>query len=861
MSSTMIARLALAAALAVLTGCGGAGTAPNPPADDAGTGDPRPSNVTVTEDRMDFGFVDCGGAPSLERSVKITNSGGSSFSWTAELEAPGFSIVGASNGTFTGSGVVNVKVRANPFPSNVDAGTVNRATLIINIDKTKIFRTPLVSTAQGGTITVAPGQAVFGEISMNTQAPDLPLDIKNTGNKSVTISFEQPSAVDFGIAYTGKPAGIELAPGASLPGAAGRFRPTRLVQQTTAAPIKVTGAVCGASAKSITMIGKGTGGVVGVSPGELDYGKVNCGTTANFQVLTLLNSGTAPFTFNLTLADGAASSFVISPSSGTVLAGSQQGIFITPKAIPSTSAITDNLYGDILTVTTDAANDTPHDVALKMGARGAILAFTATPNDYGTRNMFSAALNQNVTVTNSGNIPANVTLTKGTSSFTVGALGTIAGPGNGTTTVGFSPAAFGDISDSLSISTSAVLCQGLPGAASLTGKGKGVATQVSVGGLQRVRVDQNTREEADSTCALLTGGRVACWGAGTYGQLGNGASQSSATPVVVSTLTNATAVAAGGSHNCARTALGQAYCWGGNFSGQLGTAGGSRNTPTLVAGVANVISIAAGYGHTCVVAAAAAGGTSGKVYCWGKRGNGALGDAQQTRNGLGSATPIEVAGITDATQVTVHGPGGCARRATSVVSCWGNNNRGELGNNTSSYGSFSAAQVVNLSNATMVAAGSPRDIYEGGVLALQSTGGVVCWGGGGRRGMCGPFKPGFPSTQSSPLGIAEIAGATAVTRGAKHGCALIGGAGTIKCFGINDQGQLGNAGAGNQSLAVDVTGVTGAVGVSAGGFSTCAVLNTAGGGSGAVTCWGSNSQGQLGNPAAGGAAAMVVSGF
>ena len=76
------------------------------------------------------------------------------------------------------------------------------------------------------------------------------------------------------------------------------------------------------------------------------------------------------------------------------------------------------------------------------------------------------------------------------------------------------------------------------------------------------------------SCALLTGGRLKCWGYNSHGEFGNGSLQSSYTPVSVAALPSAAvAVSAGGSHTCALTDTGAAFCWGWNAHGQLGNGG------------------------------------------------------------------------------------------------------------------------------------------------------------------------------------------------------------------------------------------------------------------------------------------------
>jgi len=69
---------------------------------------------------------------------------------------------------------------------------------------------------------------------------------------------------------------------------------------------------------------------------------------------------------------------------------------------------------------------------------------------------------------------------------------------------------------------------------------------------------------------VLTGGTVQCWGFNGYGQLGDSTTASSSTPVTVSGISNASAVAAGFLHTCAVLTGGTVQCWGYNAQGELG---------------------------------------------------------------------------------------------------------------------------------------------------------------------------------------------------------------------------------------------------------------------------------------------------
>lgn len=141
-------------------------------------------------------------------------------------------------------------------------------------------------------------------------------------------------------------------------------------------------------------------------------------------------------------------------------------------------------------------------------------------------------------------------------------------------------------------------------------------------------------------CALTAAGAAYCWGSNWESQLGNPVSPSSNVPVPVALPAGATLVtlALGHRHSCGLTAGGSAYCWGKNTSGQLGNGTTTTSsTPvmvTLPAGVSGFVALSAGGMHTCGIA------NTGAAYCWGGNDSGQLGDGTTTS----SSTPQQVGG-------------------------------------------------------------------------------------------------------------------------------------------------------------------------------------------------------------------------
>ena len=178
------------------------------------------------------------------------------------------------------------------------------------------------------------------------------------------------------------------------------------------------------------------------------------------------------------------------------------------------------------------------------------------------------------------------------------------------------------------------------------------------------------------TCALLAGGGIVCWGENSNGQVGDGSTQDRPNPVAVIGLPLGNrAVSAGLSHTCAILATGGVRCWGDNSSGQLGNGTTeSSGSPVQVEGLATgVAAISAGFNHTCALL------TGSEIKCWGSNDYGQLGDATTES----SEVPVNVEGlIFAATSVSAGNDHTCAVVGGGRAMCWGYNVNGQIGDGT-----------------------------------------------------------------------------------------------------------------------------------------------------------------------------------
>lgn len=329
-------------------------------------------------------------------------------------------------------------------------------------------------------------------------------------------------------------------------------------------------------------------------------------------------------------------------------------------------------------------------------------------------------------------------------------------------------------------------------------------------------------------------------------------------------------IAAGFEHTCARSSDGLVKCWGRNNWGQLGLGDISSRGDELGEmgpGLGTVdlgkgrlaTAIVAGLDHNCALL------DDGAVKCWGWNGWGQLGqgdtnDRGDEANEMGDElAPIDLGSGRKAIAVTAGVYHSCALLDDGAVKCWGYNGSGQVGaGDTTLHGDESGEMGANLS---AIALGNGRrakrlvsGVYHNCVILDDDS--VKCWGGN-TYGQLGLGDANDRGDQPGELGDALPTIALDLERipeklvaGFAHTCAHFDDA-SVKCWGMNDRGQLG---LGDVETRGDLPGEVGAslaavpfgevfhvTEVTAAIDSTCVLSLDA-----RMKCWGSNNYGQLG---------------
>ncbi len=296
----------------------------------------------------------------------------------------------------------------------------------------------------------------------------------------------------------------------------------------------------------------------------------------------------------------------------------------------------------------------------------------------------------------------------------------------------------------------------------------------------------------------------------------------------------AVAVAVGQAHVCALMSDDVVKCWGSNGKGQLGrglppsgTDADKLPEPEPTTELSTPIAIVAAWLQTCALH------EGGKASCWGANEKGQLGNGKDTMvygvdNLAAEVEPDAVQNTGGIKSFAMGKSHGCVVGTDKRVRCWGGNEFGQLGNNKA-LDSRKPDFVKMAAGQVAVAAG------EAHTCAANKDGSVRCWG----KGADGRLGHGADTDSPSPQEVQGLSDATALVAGRAHNCALRTG-GKVSCWGAGDKGQLGDGSGKSANKAVEVVGLSDVTALAAGSDHTCALV------SGALHCWGGNDFGQLG---------------
>ncbi|MCB1017576.1 MAG: hypothetical protein KDB10_20990, partial [Acidimicrobiales bacterium] len=331
-------------------------------------------------------------------------------------------------------------------------------------------------------------------------------------------------------------------------------------------------------------------------------------------------------------------------------------------------------------------------------------------------------------------------------------------------------------------------------------------------------VDLGTGHTADDlalgqghTCALLDDGTVKCWGGNDYGQLGQGDDEprgarrgqmgDALPPVDLGSGRTAVAVEAVTVGVCALLDDSSVKCWGaaggrgdreprGDEPGEMGD-----SLPPIDLGTGRTVrALSAGRGSVCALF------DDGSIKCWGVNYYGQLGLGDEEARGdepgeMGDALPqVDLGAGRTAVEVFAGGYTTCALLDDASLKCWGDNRVGQLGRSgASAIGDDPGEMGDRLAAVALGAGRTARTVAlgESHTCAILDDGAAKCWGGNDQ----GQLGQGDETNRRdvaalTPIQFGSGPVAATVVAGADHNCVVFDG-GAVKCWGDNTLGALG----------------------------------------------------------------------
>jgi len=336
------------------------------------------------------------------------------------------------------------------------------------------------------------------------------------------------------------------------------------------------------------------------------------------------------------------------------------------------------------------------------------------------------------------------------------------------------------------------------------------------------------------------------WGYNQYGQIGDGTTTQRPLAVRVP-LANVAIFDGGGSHSLAVLTDGTVRAWGYNGAGQLGdTTLVNRAAPITVTGAGGIGSltgvatapgsIAAGWYHSLAVK------TDGTVWAWGFNDKGQLGNGSNAT----SRAPVQVRGpggvgfLTNVVAVTAGVDHSLALRADGTVWAWGNNNKGQLGDATTTNRTF-PVQVLDTTGSGNLTAIASLSAGASHSVAVTTGGTVFAWG----SNLYGQLGNGRPEDSFLPRAVSGLPAISSIAAGNVHTLARTS-AGGVWSWGNNFFGQLGDSTKVDRRTPVQVRNLPTTTAIAAGDGFSLALRNDR-----LVASWGHDLFGSLGDGASG----------
>jgi len=334
---------------------------------------------------------------------------------------------------------------------------------------------------------------------------------------------------------------------------------------------------------------------------------------------------------------------------------------------------------------------------------------------------------------------------------------------------------------------------------------------------------------ADHTCGIKPDNTLWCWGGIDWGKIGlNYTNSPQAYPIEFEPGSTWKTISAGYVHTCGIKTDNTLWCWGQNLDGQLGI--GSTTpfvsyTALQVSGGGSWKSVSSGYFHTCAIK------SDDTAWCWGRNNTGMVGDNSTTQRD----SPTAVSGGGTWKMISAGTAQSCGIKSDNTGWCWGYNNVGQVGDGTNTQRNVPTA----------LSGGGTWKVIDAGDMhncGIKSDDSAYCWGSNltGQLGDNTTVAKNVPTAVNGGGSWKTISASTWFNIYNGHSCGIKTDD-TAWCWGENGsgvasggQGRLGDGTVLQRNIPTAViAGNAPWTSISAGGRHTCGIRAN-----GAIICWG-----------------------